>query len=58
MINLRRYQKGYTATWPKMFPLLDIDQIWINHKFTPLKLDNYFANGSDHSMLIGSFIID
>ena len=52
---MRYFQNGYTATWPRIFPILEIDQIWINKKFTPLHLKKIFYKGSKHAMLIGTF---
>lgn len=49
------YGQGFSATWPFGLPLLEIDQIFISKKHTPLLLKKYYHKVSDHAMLIGFF---
>jgi len=53
--SLREYQNGVSATWPTSIPLLEIDQIWLNKKLTPLSLEKQYFKSSDHALLIGTF---
>lgn len=53
--SLREYQNGFTATWPIGIPLLELDQIWLNKKLTPLNLEKQYTKSSDHALLIGEF---
>lgn len=48
--------EGFTATWPKGLPLLELDQIWVSRQLRPISLKKfYFKDYSNHDMLIGSF---
>ncbi|NND11110.1 MAG: endonuclease/exonuclease/phosphatase family protein [Flavobacteriaceae bacterium] len=48
--------EGFTATWPKGLPLLELDQIWVDEDIEPITLKKfYFKDYSNHDMLIGSF---
>ena len=49
------YSVGLTSTWPTKFPLIEIDQIWIDKSFQPIKLEKFTYNVSDHKLLIAEF---
>ncbi|WP_066224244.1 endonuclease/exonuclease/phosphatase family protein [Formosa haliotis] len=51
------YNDGYTATWPTIFPVLEIDHFWLNKRWQPLKVNKQFHTVSDHALLIGEFIL-
>ncbi|WP_400081221.1 endonuclease/exonuclease/phosphatase family protein [Winogradskyella sp. R77965] len=57
-LSFRAYQNGFTATWPYGIPLLELDQIWLNDKIKPIKLDKTYFHNSDHAVLIGKFASD
>ncbi len=48
--------EGFTATWPKGIPLLELDQIWVDQNIEAISLKKFFYKEfSNHDMLIGSF---
>ncbi len=49
------YGQGFSATWPFGIPLLEIDQLYTNKKFTPIILKKFYYKVSDHAMLVGYF---
>ena len=49
------YGQGFSATWPYGIPLLEIDQLYVSKKFTPLLLQKFNYKLSDHAMLVGYF---
>ncbi len=49
------YGQGFSATWPFKIPLLEIDQIFTSKKFTPILLQKFYYDVSDHAMLVGYF---
>lgn len=53
--SMRYFGQGFTATWLFGYPILEIDQIFVRKKFTPLSLKKFHKIGSDHAMLIGFF---
>ncbi|MEO8772798.1 MAG: endonuclease/exonuclease/phosphatase family protein [Gelidibacter sp.] len=53
--SFHNYGQGFSATWPFGIPLLEIDQIFTSKKFTPLLLQKFYYNVSDHAMLVGYF---
>ena len=40
--------RGYAATWPIPFPVLCLDQMWVNESVTPSICDHYWSYLSDH----------
>ncbi|WP_159021649.1 endonuclease/exonuclease/phosphatase family protein [Formosa sp. L2A11] len=55
--SFHKYNNGFTATWPSVFPVLEIDHIWVSKTWKPLILHKEFNNSSDHGVLIGTFQI-
>ncbi|MGJ5641974.1 endonuclease/exonuclease/phosphatase family protein [Formosa sp. S-31] len=55
--SFHAYNNGFTATWPTVFPVLEIDQIWLNKRWQPVKLNKKFHFNSDHALLVGEFQI-
>ncbi len=53
--SFHSYNNGITATWPSAFPVLEIDQFWLNKRWQPLKLNKQFHSNSDHALLVGQF---
>ena len=53
--SFRLKSNGFTSTWYYGFPLLELDQIWINKKYKALLLEKNQHLNSDHKILIGSF---
>ncbi|MFB9054697.1 endonuclease/exonuclease/phosphatase family protein [Formosa undariae] len=53
--SFHEYNTGYTGTWPRTFPILEIDHIWLNKKWQPITLHKEFHTNSDHGFLIGSY---
>ncbi|MCK0122788.1 endonuclease/exonuclease/phosphatase family protein [Gelidibacter sp. F2691] len=51
--SLRAFGKGFTATWPFGFPLLELDQIFANKIFKPILLQKFYQPESDHALLVG-----
>ncbi|WP_375239749.1 hypothetical protein [Aurantibacter sp.] len=47
---------GLTATWYYGFPLLELDQIWLNKKHQPLLLEKSQHLNSDHKLLIATYL--
>ncbi len=44
---------GYAATWPFPLPVLALDQIWINHRVTPIECGHQINSRSDHRIIVG-----
>ncbi|MGB0981891.1 MAG: endonuclease/exonuclease/phosphatase family protein [Winogradskyella sp.] len=53
--SLRKFQNGFSATWPFGLPLLELDQIWIKKSLKPIALKKHKTINSDHAMLLGYF---
>lgn len=49
------YGQGFSATWPFGIPLLEIDQIYTVKTLSPILLQKFYYNVSDHAMLVGYF---
>ena len=56
--SMRFYQNGYSATWPRNIPLLELDQIWLHKKLKPIALKKQYIENSDHAILIGSLEVN
>lgn len=50
--NMRNYGDGFTATWLFGYPILEIDQIYIDQDFKAFKLEKFNYKASDHAMLV------
>ena len=46
---------GYQPTWPNLFPVLALDQMWINEKLEPISCEHHFLTDSDHLAVVGRF---
>lgn len=55
--SFHNYSNGFTATWPYCIPLLEIDQIWVNKRYSPINLEKSLHSFSDHKLLIAKFQI-
>ncbi|WP_299777422.1 endonuclease/exonuclease/phosphatase family protein [uncultured Formosa sp.] len=53
--SFHKYNNGFTATWPSLFPILEIDHIWISKTWQPIILHKEFNNNSDHGLLVGTY---
>ena len=53
--SLRKFQNGFSSTWPFGLPLLELDQIWIKKSHTPIALKKFYNVDTDHAMLLGFF---
>ena len=53
--SMRNFGQGFTATWLFGFPILEIDQIFVNKKFRPITLKKFQNRASDHAILVGYF---
>ena len=53
--SARTFRNGFTATWPILFPLWELDQIWVTKKLDVLKTEKEFYSESDHAMLVTEF---
>ncbi|WP_434036862.1 endonuclease/exonuclease/phosphatase family protein [Formosa sp. 4Alg 33] len=53
--SFHEYNTGFTGTWPRTFPILEIDHIWLNKKWQPITLHKEFHSNSDHGFLIGTY---
>lgn len=49
------YSIGMSSTWPLPTPVIEIDQIWVDKSFQPIKLKKYAYPESDHKMLVGYY---
>lgn len=49
------YGQGFSATWPYGIPLLELDQIYVSKRYSPLFLQKTYYDVSDHAMLVGYF---
>ena len=54
-VSFHDYGQGFSATWPFGLPLLEIDQIYVRKGVTPILLEKFYYNVSDHAMLVGYF---
>jgi endonuclease/exonuclease/phosphatase (EEP) superfamily protein YafD len=46
---------GMTSTWPTPFPLIEIDQIWMNKTYLPIQLKKFQYSASDHKLLVAEY---
>ncbi len=46
---------GYSPTWPRLFPVLVLDQIWSNQQIKFDHCRNSWSKASDHSAVIAEF---
>ncbi|MDW5287608.1 endonuclease/exonuclease/phosphatase family protein [Formosa sp. PL04] len=53
--SFHKYNNGFTATWPSVLPLLEIDHFWLSKKWKPIILHKEFNTDSDHGLLLGKF---
>jgi len=56
--SFRRFNDGFTATWPLGIPLFELDHIWISKKHQPVRLYKKYHKSSDHALLISEFIFN
>lgn len=53
--SFHNYGQGFSATWPFGIPLLELDQIYVKKALTPILLQKFNYDVSDHAMLVGYF---
>ena len=52
--SMHPYSIGITTTWPRPFPVLEIDHIWLNSRYNPIELHKS-DNLSRHKLLIAEY---
>lgn len=53
--SLHPYSIGMTSTWPLPFPVIEIDQIWLERSYQPIQLKKYAFPESDHKLLVAFY---
>lgn len=53
--SMHHFSLGMTSTWPIPYPVIEIDHIWLNPKYNPIKLEKFCSNISRHKMLIAEY---
>jgi endonuclease/exonuclease/phosphatase (EEP) superfamily protein YafD len=48
----REHGSGYAPTWPMIYPVLTLDQIWTNSLATPSACEHFWSTSSDHRPVI------
>lgn len=53
--SLHPYSLGITYTWPLPYPFLEIDHIWLDPQYNPIKLQKFSSSLSRHKMLMAEY---